>query len=232
MEKPLRAIRALIFDFDGLILDTEGPEFLAWSEIYAEHGASLDLESWATAIGTVGGFDPYAELEARIGQPIERERVREWRRARTQALITAEVLRPGVREYLARAKQLGLGTAVASSSPRSWVAGHLERLGVIQEFQYLRCADDVEQVKPDPSLYLAAAGALGVLPEEAIAIEDSPNGVLAANRAGIFCVAVPNPLTSQLPLGHANLRLNALTDLTLDQLLEVVRVRRATDSYC
>jgi HAD superfamily hydrolase (TIGR01509 family) len=113
--------------------------------------------------------------------------------------------------------------AVASSSPRSWVGGHLERLGIIDHFDHLRCADDVRQVKPDPELYLAALAALGVAAHEAIALEDSPNGVLAAKRAGLFCVAVPNSLTRQMPLDHADRLVDSLADLPLQDLVDSIR---------
>ncbi len=221
-----RAIRALIFDFDGLILDTEGPEFQSWCEIFAAHGCQLDLASWAVTIGTANAFDPYAELEARLGRAVDREAVRARRRERNAALLAAETIRPGVGEYVAAARRMGLRLGVASSSPRSWVAGHLARLGLLDRFDCLRCVDDVRQAKPDPELYLAALSALEATPEEAIALEDSPNGVLAAKRAGLFCVAVPNPLTARLPLDHADLRLDSLADLPLEALLRRIEGAR------
>ncbi len=220
-------ISALVFDFDGLVLDTEGPEFRAWQEIYAAHGCSLSLETWAVAIGTVGAFDPYADLERRLGRPVDRDAVRETRRRRMSELIAAEEIRPGVQGYLEDARRLGMHLAVASSSSRDWVAGHLARLGIIEYFDCLRCSDDVREVKPSPELYQSALEALGVAAREAIALEDSPNGVLAAKRAGIFCVAVPNSLTCQLPLDHADLTLSSLLELPLEGL--IARVTRSAD---
>jgi HAD superfamily hydrolase (TIGR01509 family) len=212
-------IRALIFDFDGLILDTEGPEFQAWSEVFTAHGHVLDLVEWSRNIGTVDTFDPHLHLEILLGRALEREEIRARRRQRSRELIAAQTVLPGVAEYLADAKRLGLKVSVASSSPRSWVAGHLERLGLIAHFDCLRCGDEVEVVKPDPALYQTALDLLGVSPEEAIAFEDSPNGILAAKRAGLFCVAVPNGVTGQLDVSHADLRLGSLAELSLEQLL-------------
>ena len=122
------------------------------------------------------------------------------------------------------ARRLGLGLGVASSSDRRWVEGHLERLGLHAHFDVIRCADDVPRVKPDPALYRAVLDAMGVRPEEAVALEDSPNGVLAAKRAGLACVAVPNPLTARLDLSAADLRVASLAELSLPELL--TRLRR------
>lgn len=115
-----------------------------------------------------------------------------------------------------------LGLGIAASSSRAWVVAHLDRLGVTDQFGAIVTADNVERVKPAPDLYLAAVAALGVRPDEAIALEDAPNGVLSAQRAGVFVVAVPNPLTGQLPLDHADLRLTSLADMPLEALIEVV----------
>ena len=212
-------IRALIFDFDGLILDTEGPEFQSWSEIYAEHGCELDFDLWATCIGTADILDPYAELERLLAGPIDRDEIRTQRRARNQALLDELGPRPGIVEYLEQARERQMGIAVASSSPRSWVAGHLERLGLLDSFHALACADEVAMVKPDPALYQLALEKLGVSASEAIAIEDSPNGVLAAKRAGLLCVAVPNDLTRRLSLDHADKVLASLAEVPLEDLL-------------
>ena len=211
--------RALVFDFDGLILDTEGPEFKAWQEIYVAHGCHLALQTWAACIGTRDAFDPYADLAARAGRALDTAAIRAAHEARVAELIAFEPVRPGVRDYLDAARRLGLGLAVASSSSRRWVVGHLERLGLADRFDVLRCVEDVPRVKPHPDLYVAALNALGVSPVAAIALEDSPNGVLAAKRAGLFCVAVPNPLTAKLDLSAADIRLASLDELPLPALL-------------
>lgn len=216
-------LRALIFDFDGLILDTENSEFISWQEMYAEHQVQLLLEEWAVCIGSgAETFDVYGHLETLVGHPLAREEIRQRRMQRHTALLAEEVLLPGVEDYLQNAKRLGLKSGVASSSSRKWVAGHLERLGILHYFNYLRCGDEVQHKKPDPELYLAVLAALNVSADEAIALEDSPNGVRAAQRAGIFCVAVPNIITSQLPLDHADLRLTSMAAMSLEKLLALV----------
>ena len=137
--------------------------------------------------------------------------------------IDAQAILPGVREYVDEARRLGLRLGVASSSSRRWVEGHLQRLGLRDRFDVIRCADDVPRVKPDPALYRAVLDATGVRPEDAMALEDSPNGVLAAKRAGLTCVAVPNALTARLDLSHADLSLTSLADLPLAELLSRIR---------
>jgi HAD superfamily hydrolase (TIGR01509 family) len=216
-------IRALIFDFDGLILDTELPEFRSWEEVYAAHGCALAFDDWAACIGTADlVFSPYDDLEAKLGRPLDRAAIRAARRARWDELILAEAALPGVVGYIDDARAMGLRLAVASSSTREWVVGHLTRLGLIDAFDCVKCSDDVERTKPDPALYRAALAALGLRPEEAIVFEDSPNGVLAAKRAGLYCVAIPNALTGRLPLDHADRRLVSLADLPLATLLAEV----------
>lgn len=220
-------IRALIFDFDGLILDTEVPEFQAWQEIFQLHGCHLPLATWATCIGTASdAFDPYAYLEAQCGRAIDREAIRVKSRQRRDELLAAQPALPGVQEYLDDATRLGLQLGVASSSSRAWVTGHLARLGLMAHFASIQCADDVHRTKPDPASYQAVLQTLNLRPEQAIALEDSPNGVLAAKRAGLFCVAVPNALTRQLSLDHADLHLASLADLPLARLLTAVQQGR------
>lgn len=213
-------IRGIIFDFDGLILETEGPDFQSWQEVYQGFGCTLPFARWAAQIGTADGvFNPYDELEDQLGHPVDRAAIRARRRRRFAELVAAQTVLPGVEEYIAAAERLGLRLGVASSSSRGWVAGHLARLGIDRHFAAIACADDVARTKPDPALYRVALTALDLRPEEAIALEDSPNGIAAAKRAGLFCVAVPNRLTGRLSLTEADLQLTSLAELPLALLL-------------
>jgi HAD superfamily hydrolase (TIGR01509 family) len=183
----------------------------------------LSFAAWATCIGTVGAFDPYAYLEEQLGRTVDHAAVQAQQRQRCDTLIAAQAVLPGVHDYLAEAKRLGLHVGVASSSSRAWVHGHLTRLELSQHFLCIKCRDDVQHPKPDPALYQAALEALGVQPQEAIALEDSPHGIAAAKRAGLFCVAVPNPLTIQLSLAQADLQIASLADVPLNRLLAAVQ---------
>jgi len=213
-------IRAIIFDFDGLILDTETPDFLSWKGVYEAHGCALPLQVWHNNIGAVHMFDPYAYLEEQLGRPLDREVVRKQRRQWDDALLAQQVVLPGVESYLEEARQMGLKIGLASSSRHHWVDSHLARLGLIDWFDVIRCRDDVDgRSKPDPAVYMAALEALEVAPHHAVALEDSPNGVTAAKEAGLYCVAIPNQMTRQLAFGHADYQLNSLADMPLTQLL-------------
>ena len=219
-------IRGVIFDFDGLMVDTESPAFESWQEIYREYGTDLPLSLWAAVLGGSGlEFDPCTYLEEQIGRSLDYDAIRTRRWQRKLELTAAQPLLPGVADYITTARRLNLKLGVASSSSRKWVVGHLHRLGVSTLFDAIICADNVAHVKPDPEIYLTALAALDLQPGEAIALEDAPNGLLSAKRAGLFCVAVPNPLTGQLPLDHADLRLTSLADMPLEALLGTVQER-------
>jgi HAD superfamily hydrolase (TIGR01509 family) len=213
-------IRALIFDFDGLILETEEPIFRSWKEVYEAHGVPLPFELWVKTVGSSNQeFPPQLRLEESLGRQLTQDEI-DSRVARRMELVLAEPVRPGVVDLARAAREDGMKVGVASSSSRDWVMGHLARLGIVDLFDCLRCRDDVEHVKPEPDLYLAGLDCLGVTAAEAVAIEDSPNGVMAAKRAGLRCVAVPNRITVGLDLSKADLRLSSLADVTLPLLLE------------
>lgn len=216
-------IKALIFDFDGLVLDTETPELQVWQSVYARHGQVLSVETWGQIVGGQGAsaFHPVRHLEGLLGSPIDHAGIESQVSEQVLQRIHAAAPLPGVLDYLNAARRLGLGLAVASSSSHAWVDGHLARLGLRHWFDHVICRDDVppSRTKPHPDLFLRALAALNVRSNEAVVFEDSPNGVRAARAAGIFVVAVPNPVTRQLAFDAPDLRLNSLADLPLSALL-------------
>ncbi|HEY7415176.1 MAG TPA: HAD-IA family hydrolase, partial [Ktedonobacteraceae bacterium] len=194
-----------------------------WQEIYREYNCDLPFEEWVACVGgTDQHFDPYANLEAALGQTLPREDIMAKRWRRHMMLIEELSLLPGVERYVNEARRLGLKIGLASNSSREWVQGHLQRLGLYDQFDVTKCGDEVSNQKPDPELYLAVLDELKLPAEQAVAFEDSSHGVLAARRAGIFCVAVPNAITRHLPLDHASLRLTSLADVPLEALLAQV----------
>jgi HAD superfamily hydrolase (TIGR01509 family) len=217
-----RLIRAIVFDFDGLILDTEEPIYQSWLEVYQAHGEDLPFERWVQTVGsTNAGFHPQHHLEERLGRLLPKEVLDRRISRRTEMILAQEVL-PGVTRRLEEATAMGLKVGLASSSTSDWVSGHLARLGIFDCFDCMRCRDQVANAKPEPDLYLAVLECLGVPASEAFAIEDSPNGVLAAKRAGMRCVAIPNSITAGLDLGQADVLLRSLAEVTLSELLTML----------
>ena len=213
--------KAIIFDLDGTILDTETPEFVSWQEVYSARGVTLDQSVWAQAIGTTdSGFDPYAHLEALTGEPVDRPAIRAARHARFDDLMAAAEPRAGIVAWLDEARDLGLRIGLASSSGAAWVTRFLDALALRDRFEVLATRDRVEQSKPAPDLYELALSELGARPAEAVAVEDSPNGVTAAKAAGVVCVAVPNPMTAGLALPGADVVLGSLADRPLRDFLD------------
>lgn len=209
--------RALIFDFDGTIVDTETPLFRAWGELYARHDVELDLALWQATIGSDQDPDHWAVLESRVGTLDPG--LRDWRRQRRDQLIDEAGVRPGVLEWLDAAEALGIPVGIASSSPIDWVERHLDRLGLLERFACFACCNEVIPAKPDPTSYRLACEALHADPRRSIAVEDSPHGVAAAKDAGLFVVAVPHDLTAGLDLSRADLLVESLDEVTLGDVL-------------
>jgi HAD superfamily hydrolase (TIGR01509 family) len=214
-------VRALLLDFDGTMLETESSSYGSWRELLAEHGYELMPETWAATVGTLDAVDPVALLEEHLGAPVDRGDLQQRARTRHMEMLAEEQLRPGIEELVEEAHERGLRTAIVTSASRWWVESHLQRLGLDDEWLRIFSADrDPERAKPAPTLYLEAAAALGVEPAEAVALEDSPNGVLAARRAGMQVVAFPNPITESMDLGAADAVVDDLDGLGLDGLLD------------
>jgi HAD superfamily hydrolase (TIGR01509 family) len=209
--------RGLVFDFDGLICDTETSSFETAREIYLEHGVELTVAQWQTRIGTHGRHW-LADLESAIGALSDRDGLTERRRLAHRQRLLAEEALPGVADFTARAVDAGLLLAVASSSTVAWVTEHLERLGLLDRFSAISTSEDGVPAKPEPEVYRRALDAVGVDASEAAAFEDSPNGVAAAKAAGLFCVAVPNRMTTGLDLSAADMVVPSFLELDLHAL--------------
>ncbi len=226
--RELAEIHTLIFDFDGLLVDSETVIYQSWLEVYQQYHCVLPLEQWIQCIGSSAMvFDAHAYLETLIGQPLSRQELDAQRATRQMELMATLGPLPGVEQYLRDARRLGLNIGLASSSSQVWVVGHLTRLGLQTYFDCIRCADDVTATKPHPELYLSVLKALDTRADQALAFEDSPNGIQAAQRAGMFCVVVPSAMTRHLPLEDADVQLTSLTDMTLEALIATVDARRA-----
>lgn len=216
-------IDAIVFDFDGLIIDTEICDFLSWQKMYAAFGVELPLDVWHANIGTADLFNPYLHLEELLGRPVDRQTVHDRRKQWDNELIAQQKILPGVERVLSDARRLGLKIGLASSSDHAWVDGFLDRLGLVDWFEVVRCSDDVDgRSKPNPAVYLSATAGLGVTADRALALEDSSNGLAAAKAAGLYCIVVPNQMTRRLNFDQADLRLESLAQMPLAQIIDEV----------
>jgi HAD superfamily hydrolase (TIGR01509 family) len=225
-------IRALIFDFDGLLIDTETPALLTWQKVYQDYGQELTLETWQQALGRRGGegFKPLEHLATLVGIMFDAEAVREQRWQHKMTLCEQEPVRPGIQGTIAAAQRLGLTCVVASSSGREWVEGWLKKHDLLKHFAFTKTGDDVENVKPAPELFLSVAQTLCIQPSECLVFEDSPNGTLAALNAGMPCVVVTNPVTEGLEFPHHALKLKRMDEMRLEDILNIINNKSVTST--
>ncbi len=212
-------LKSLIFDFDGLILDTETPDFQVWQAIYREYGQELPAAEWGKIIGGHGisTFSAAEHLADLCGGTAAASDLNARQMEESMAVVLAQPVLPGVTRLIQQGSEAGLKLAIASSSPHDWVDTHLARLGLLERFDPIICAEDVApgRTKPNPDLYLKALEVMGAAAEQAVVFEDSYNGVKAARAAGIFVVAVPNPVTALLGVDGADMKLKSLEEFDL-----------------
>lgn len=210
------SIRAVVFDFDGLLMDTETTLVESWRSEWRWHGLELDVED---------GFFPghggdtlemhYDALAAAVGPGYDREKSHARRIAHRDELHRTLDFLPGIRDWLREARELGLRIAIASSSARPWVIGHLERVGAVDLFDLVVTGDEVSVHKPDPEIYLLALSRLGLPGDAAVAVEDTAHGVAAAAAAGMATIAIPNPFVKPAAVAAADLVLTSAAQLHL-----------------
>lgn len=218
-------IRAVFFDLDGTLVDTESVIYDVWRSAYQDLGLDLALSEWQRNLGSPGAFDPRGQLEALLG----RECSDIARRAGNEIAHRCQFLapRPGAPERVREAKSLGLTVALVSSSDTPWVEEWVLRLGLQREISLLFCGDQVEFRKPAPDLYLLATRSLGLEPWQCLVFEDSPNGARAAVSAGMRCVVVPNDLTRRCEFPRVDM---ALTSFDQEALGEILRRLGTSDT--
>jgi putative hydrolase of the HAD superfamily len=208
-------LQGLIFDFDGVILDTETPYIEAWVDLHVEHGLTADRARAHAVVGHVDvPFDPWESFPGSIdrGHLNSEQHRRKWERLLRQPVL------PGVRELIDAAKAAGLKVGVASNSSHSWVDDHLHRLGLFYLFDTIRCREDVRRGKPFPDVYQLVVRTWGLDARTCAAFEDSPPGSEAARAAGLFCVVVPNACTAAFDFPHAHHVLPTLAGVPLEKL--------------
>ena len=214
-------MKAIIFDFDGTIIDTETAWYVVFKNAYKQYGVDLSLETYSQCLGTnLNSFNPYTYLTTHHNISMDVEEFKKSIQVDYAKLIENEAARPGILNLLQEAKKSGLKIGLASSSHREWINKFVNILGLENYFECYCTADTVTNVKPHPELYLQALDKLGVQANEAIAIEDSPNGAKAAVTAGLHTIVIKNTLTEQLPFGHGHHTIASLEDYKLQDLIE------------
>lgn len=211
--------RAVIFDFDGTMLDSEIPLYEVWRAIFSEQQVDLSLEDWVDYIGAANdSFDPFGDLQKQIQEKLDRRAYEERAMKNYFDYCDQQPLMPGVERLMDFVKENAWGLGLASSSEHHWLDRHLSRLQLKTKFDIVRGREDVAQAKPAPDLFLSAAEGLNVSPKDCIVIEDSLNGLLAAKQAGMYCILIPSRLTEKLDLTAADQRLKTLLDLDFSTL--------------
>ena len=211
--------KALIFDFDGLIVDTETVIYESWAEIYERNDQILELNTYKNCVGSnFEHFHPGIELEKRLGKKFNWAIIDAEREELIRQRLEQKEERTGLRYFIENAKEKGLELAIASSSSRNWVLGWIEKLELSNYFSAFVNRDDVETNKPDPELFLTAAKSLGIHPSEALIFEDSENGLKAATAAGIPCAIITNSITAGGNFSEAIIVAESFTDQRLKKL--------------
>ncbi len=214
----MRRPRGIIFDFDGVLVDTEWAIYQSWVQLYAREGQQISIATYSPCLGAgYSHWNPADYLEKLTGKKYDWDVETPARQAVLEADLARAGLMGGALELLDWCREQGIGLTVASSSSRRWVQGWLERLGIYERFDGVFTRTDGYAVKPDPALFLAACDCLNLPKEDCLIVEDTENGTISARNAGIPCVAVPNRMTESCDLSRAQYRVASLSAL-LDEL--------------
>ena len=206
-------IEAILFDLDGLMVDSEPHSLASWEAVLAERGITLDQ----LTINSILGLRIDATARTLIGKYHLPDTVQALSEAKTEyqiAHLAGNVpLMPGLLELLDEIDRRGLQKAIASSGVRRYVEAVLRVNSLLDRFGVIVSGDQVAHGKPAPDVFLAAARALDVAPEHCLVLEDAPAGVQAAKAAGMRCIAVPDHGVAQLDLSQADKTVASLHDV-------------------
>ncbi|WP_411825764.1 HAD family hydrolase [Luteolibacter sp. AS25] len=196
--------KAVLFDFDGILVDTEGAIFEAWKRTFERHGKELSLDLYTKCIGSdFDAWSPKVHLEELTSLQFDWLEMDEARQVEIRAALEEYGPIEGVIDLLEEIQSRGIPMAVVSSSAHPWVDGWLDKLGLRRFFDHVICKGDAPRIKPAPDLYLAGAKVVGMEPEGCLVFEDSLNGLNAAIAAGMKAWIVPNRVTAGLDFSQA-----------------------------
>ena len=212
----LDGLEAAIFDFDGLMIDSEPVALEIWQQVLAPYGARLSPEDYRAVIGkdpeTVAGH-----VLRVVGDAVSVERIlKSYWELRTEIMGRRVSPNPGLQPLIDGFRREGLRLGVASNSHVGYVHRTMEQLGLLEAFDCVVGRDEVARGKPHPDVYLEAAKRLGAAPARCLAIEDSPTGLQAACAAGMDCIVIPNPDLRDADFSAAWATYDSLVDLARD----------------
>jgi HAD superfamily hydrolase (TIGR01509 family) len=201
---------AVVFDMDGVLLDSEPLHHIVLNEVLAAEGQTLSFEQYRPYIGTTLEYT-WSDIVRRLAlRGSVANYIEQYDAGILESYRRHSVIAPGVEALLEMLAARGLRLAVASSSRMSWVEAALETLGIRGCFELIVSGDMVQHSKPDPEIYLLAAQRLGVPPERCLAVEDSPKGAQSARAAGMTVVGVRTEYTAHFSLDGAVVVLDSL----------------------
>jgi len=217
----LQHLDAIVFDLDGLIMDTESVVQNVWRSVFERHDCSFTDEEWSHAVGGEGDFRPLEALNERSRVPVVGAAdLLETIKIQIEVDLEGITPLPGVVSWMEEARELGVCVGVASNSPREWVEARLNQVGVRQLIDAVSCRDESAKAKPAPDIYLKACSRLDAAPHRSVAVEDSRTGVAAAISAGLRCIAVPNSLTRHHDLSAADLIVDSLASVEFAEAMK------------
>ncbi len=213
--------KAVIFDMDGVLVNTEPLHYRMWKEVFRARGLEIDYEGYKGCIGSTNDFLMNLILQ-NYGWDFRSDKtIRAEAAAVKNRLIAEEGFpkMPGVEEMLQRLYDTGLWLAIASSSPVSFIELAMDHIGVKQYFRVINSGENVAYSKPAPDIYLDTAKRLLVAPEECVVLEDSTNGCISATSAGMLCVGLYNPDSGDQDLGLAKVVIKGLDEFTPELIM-------------
>ena len=220
MSQPEPRLTAVIFDFDGTLIDSERMEFESWFRIFADHGAELTSDIWAEFVGIWVHPGIFDVLRGLTDKPVDEEAILARHGELYPELSEQLTLMPGVEALANAVRDAGLRTAICTNSDRKWVNRHWQRLGLHRWFDdgHIYTGDMNRRHKPAPDLYHLTLRGLGVSGREVVVLEDSVHGATAALAAGLTVFAIPTEVSRQAAYPAGAKVVDSMHELTVDDL--------------
>ena len=222
-------VEAIIFDMDGVLVDSEYTYFQSKSQILSEAGHEVEDSYHFQFMGTTSDY-MWEKMKQEFSLPLSVAEYIQQMTALRQAMIKRDGIRviPHVQEFVKGLSQAGLKLAVASSSSLAEIKVNLAEIGLSEYFSEVVSTEEVEHSKPAPDVYLATAERIGIMPENCLGIEDTKNGTGAVRNAGMVCVGFANPAFPKQDLAFADRVVSSFSELDADSLTKIYQKVRAS----